>query len=194
MQNFNQKNTYNYRLFTYPKMALSSQHDVSQYTKAILKCAKGSTWYVQMSCHQIGVKPFLSIRLTKSNKVKYIPHSHQPLTHWSLEDLNKILDIHRWLSLELMDGKSTLFQVMSWQQAITWASIDPVVCHHVASLHHDEFNPSHANSIYKCALYLAITVPADGLAPNGARPSASTMMTTILDNICLQEMGRSTAP
>ena len=39
------------------------------------------------------------------------------------------------------DRKSTLVQVMAWchqAQAITWANVDPDLCHHMASWGHDE--------------------------------------------------------
>ena len=45
----------------------------------------------------------------------------------------------RWLSLDLTDHKSTLVQVMAWQKALTWANIDPVLCHHTTTLGHNEF-------------------------------------------------------
>ena len=41
------------------------------------------------------------------------------------------------------DGKSTLVKVMAWrlrQQAITWANVDPNLCHHMASLGNNELN------------------------------------------------------
>ena len=40
--------------------------------------------------------------------------------------------------------ESTLMQVMALgavrQQAITWANVDPDICHHMPSLHHKELN------------------------------------------------------
>ena len=42
-----------------------------------------------------------------------------------------------WLLLDRPDDKWTLVQVMAWcrqQQAITWASVDPDICRHMASL------------------------------------------------------------
>ena len=42
---------------------------------------------------------------------------------------------------DLTDDKSTLVQVMAWchrQQAITWASVDPDLWHHMTSLGHTE--------------------------------------------------------
>ena len=39
-------------------------------------------------------------------------------------------------------------------------------------------NPLNAGSIYMWDPNLVSTVPADGLAPNGARPSAGTMLIT----------------
>ena len=38
------------------------------------------------------------------------------------------------MSLDLTDDKSTLVQVMAWHQAITWANVDPDLCHHMAPL------------------------------------------------------------
>ena len=38
---------------------------------------------------------------------------------------------------DLSDDKSALVQVMAWyrrQQAITWANVDPDLCHHMVSL------------------------------------------------------------
>ena len=45
----------------------------------------------------------------------------------------------RWMSLDLIDDKSTLAQVMAcclMQQAITLANVDPNSCRHMASLDH----------------------------------------------------------
>ena len=42
-------------------------------------------------------------------------------------------------------------------------------------------NPWGACPMYIQDMNVVITVPADGLAPNGARPSAGTMLTTKLD-------------
>ena len=39
----------------------------------------------------------------------------------------------RWMSLELSDDKSALV-VAWWHQAITWANVDPDLCHQMASL------------------------------------------------------------
>ena len=41
------------------------------------------------------------------------------------------------MPLDLTDDKSTLVQVMAWchqEQAITWADVDPDLCHPMASL------------------------------------------------------------
>ena len=46
-----------------------------------------------------------------------------------------------WMPQDLTDDKSTLVQVMLGsvrQQAITWASVDPDFCCHIASLGHNE--------------------------------------------------------
>ena len=46
-----------------------------------------------------------------------------------------------WVSLDHAYDKSTLVQVISWcRQAtsITWANVDPDLCHHMASLGHNE--------------------------------------------------------
>ena len=40
----------------------------------------------------------------------------------------------RWMPLDLTDDKSTLVQVMAWQQAITWANVDPDLCRQMTSL------------------------------------------------------------
>ena len=46
-----------------------------------------------------------------------------------------------WMSLDLIDGKSTLVQVMAWwQQAITWANVDPDLCRYMAPLGQIELN------------------------------------------------------
>ena len=46
------------------------------------------------------------------------------------------------MTLDLTEDKSTLVQeVMAWclrQQAIAWANVDPDLCHHMASLGHNE--------------------------------------------------------
>ena len=49
----------------------------------------------------------------------------------------------RLMSLDLIDDKSTLVQVMAWcrqQKAITWPNVGPDLCHHVAWLGHNELN------------------------------------------------------
>ena len=46
-----------------------------------------------------------------------------------------------WMSLDFTDDQSTLVQVMAWcRQAttITWANVDPDLCHHMVSLGHNE--------------------------------------------------------
>ena len=43
-----------------------------------------------------------------------------------------------WMSLDFTDDQSTLVQVMAWQQAITWPSVDPDLCCHMVSLGHNE--------------------------------------------------------
>ena len=48
-----------------------------------------------------------------------------------------------WMSLDLSDDKSTLFQVMTWYrkaQAITRANVDADLCRHMASLGHNELS------------------------------------------------------
>ena len=54
---------------------------------------------------------------------------------------------------------------MAWcrQQAIITTNVDPVLCRHMASPGHNELS----------AGPLVITVPADGLAPGGAKPFKS---------------------
>ena len=44
----------------------------------------------------------------------------------------------RWMPPNLTNENSALVQVAVGQQAITWASIDPDLCHHMASLSHNE--------------------------------------------------------
>ena len=44
------------------------------------------------------------------------------------------------MPLDLNDDKSILVQVMAWHQAITWANVDPDLCHHMVSLGHNELN------------------------------------------------------
>ena len=49
----------------------------------------------------------------------------------------------RWMPLDLTDENSTLVQVMACairQQAITWANVDPDLCHQMASLGLNELN------------------------------------------------------
>ena len=48
--------------------------------------------------------------------------------------------VFRWMSLDFTDDKSTLVQVMAWcrQAAITWANVDPDLCHHMVSQGHNE--------------------------------------------------------
>ena len=43
----------------------------------------------------------------------------------------------RWMPLDLTQGKSTLVQVKALHQAITWANVDPDICHHMTSLGHN---------------------------------------------------------
>ena len=45
----------------------------------------------------------------------------------------------RWNPIDLTDDKSTFRQ-----QAITWANVDPDLCHHMASLGHNELTHHHA--------------------------------------------------
>ena len=41
----------------------------------------------------------------------------------------------RWMSLDFTDDRSTLVQVMAlYHQAITWANVDLILSHHIASL------------------------------------------------------------
>ena len=43
------------------------------------------------------------------------------------------------MSLDFTDDKSTLVQVMAWRhKAITWANVDPDLCHHMVSLGHNK--------------------------------------------------------
>ena len=49
----------------------------------------------------------------------------------------------KWMPQNLTNKKSTLVQVMVWcRQAtsLTWANVDPDLCHHMASLGHTELN------------------------------------------------------
>ena len=52
--------------------------------------------------------------------------------------------ILKWISLDLTDDKSTMVQVMACgavrQQVITWITVDPDLCLHMASLGHIELN------------------------------------------------------
>ena len=44
---------------------------------------------------------------------------------------------------DLVDGKLTLVYVMAWcprKQSITWANAEPFLCHHTASLSHNELS------------------------------------------------------
>ena len=44
----------------------------------------------------------------------------------------------RWMPQDFTDDKSTLGQVMAWQQAIIWANVDPDVYRHMGLLSHNE--------------------------------------------------------
>ena len=46
------------------------------------------------------------------------------------------------MSLDFTDDQSTLVQLIGVvrQQAITWANVDPDLCHHLASLGHNELS------------------------------------------------------
>ena len=44
---------------------------------------------------------------------------------------------------------------------------------------------------YKGEMYVAFTVPADGLAPNGAKPSAGAVLSSELDIISSKFLGLS---
>ena len=61
-----------------------------------------------------------------------ISNVHAYFSNWCLRHLFWNFPQFRWLSLDLID-KSTLVQVW-WQQAITWAGVDLVLCHHMVSL------------------------------------------------------------
>ena len=53
-----------------------------------------------------------------------------------------------WMSLDFTDDQSTLVQVMAWcrqAKAITWANVDPDLCHQIASLGHSELILSDAD-------------------------------------------------
>ena len=45
------------------------------------------------------------------------------------------------MSLDFTDDELTLVQAMAWcavrQQAITWANVDPDLCHHMVALGHN---------------------------------------------------------
>ena len=55
-----------------------------------------------------------------------------------------------WMPLNITNEKSELVQVIDWchsrQQAITWTSIDPDLCSHMAALGHSELIWHHQNS------------------------------------------------
>ena len=56
------------------------------------------------------------------------------------------------MPLDLTDDKSTLVEVMAWcrqAQAITWANVDPVLCHHMASLGLNELTIKQVGNILK---------------------------------------------
>ena len=56
------------------------------------------------------------------------------------------------MSLDFTDDQSKLVQVMACvvrQQAITWGNVDPDLCHHMASLGHNEFNATMYFSLLK---------------------------------------------
>ena len=52
----------------------------------------------------------------------------------------------RWIPQKLINEQTTLVQVMAWchqaTQAITWAYVDPDLCHHIASQDHNELTLS----------------------------------------------------
>ena len=49
-------------------------------------------------------------------------------------------NVLRWMPQNLTDDKSTLVQVMAWQQAITWTSVDQDLQRHMALLGPNELN------------------------------------------------------
>ena len=94
-----------------------------------------------------------------------------------------------WMELDLTDDQSTLVQVMAWcqairQQAITWANVYPDLCCHMVSLGHNElrYHPQkmHIHThmyVGVCKGHIVNTLPENDLPPNGARPSAGTVLT-----------------
>ena len=56
------------------------------------------------------------------------------------------------------DEKLTLVQVMACchQQAITWTNVDPDICHHMASLCHNELNSETAPKVYLFLCWMSI--------------------------------------
>ena len=58
-----------------------------------------------------------------------------------------------WMSLDFTNDKSTLVQVMAcavWQQAITWANVDPDLCRHMALLGHNELKITRVSRKREC--------------------------------------------
>ena len=69
------------------------------------------------------------------------------------------------MSLDTTDEKSTLVQVMVWQQAIILAIVEPVICCHMPSPGHNELNMFEVNYQPFCCiiLYKIINMTLQGL-------------------------------
>ena len=92
--------------------------------------------------------------------IQYVNHLwfETLFTQWPLGNFNESLDMSFqidfsdgwgiccekaliWMSLDFTDDQPILVQVMAWclrQQAISWANVDPHLCHHMVSLAHNE--------------------------------------------------------
>ena len=69
--------------------------------------------------------------------------------NFSDDDVSYVL--WNWMSLDLTDNESTLVQVIAWccqATSVTWASVDPDLCCHVASLGHNELTQACSETIH----------------------------------------------
>ena len=92
----------------------------------------------------------------------------------------------RWMSLNLTDDESTLVQVMAWCRQATSHYLRQCWPRSLSLYGVTRPQWVKSQSVYIQDPNSVITVPADVLAPNGARTSAGTVLTIKLDTLSLK--------
>ena len=83
-----------------------------------------------------------------------------------------------------INNNPALIQIMAWRPPGDKPLSEPMMVRlltHMCVTRPEWVNTSSDSPLYVVDLNIAITVAADGLAPDGARPSAGTVLTTKLD-------------